>query len=222
MQWHDLAFLHWPVSADRLRQFIPAGLELQTFDGWAWLGVVPFYMRGVRARCLPPVPGISAFAELNLRTYVVAGDKPGVWFLSLDAASRLAVRGARLTFYLPYFDARMNVTRDADAIDYSSTRSEQPRCEFRARYRPVGEVFHAVPGSIEHWLTERYCLYSADPRGRIYRGEIHHCPWPLQAAECRIEANTLASQWSIELSANPPLVHFSRRIDAVAWYRVRV
>jgi uncharacterized protein YqjF (DUF2071 family) len=222
MQWHDLAFLHWPVAADRLRPFIPAGLELQTFDGSAWLGVVPFTMRGVRLRCFPPLPGTSTFAELNLRTYVVANNKPGVWFFSLDAASRLAVRGARWTFHLPYFDARMRVKHVADAIDYSSVRMEHPSGDFHAHYRPTGEVFHSIPGSIEHWLTERYCLYSADRRGRLYRGDIHHARWPLQPAECEIDVNTLASPLAIELSPSPPLVHFAKRLDVVAWYLTRV
>ena len=222
MQWHDLAFLHWPVEAERLRPFIPAGLELQTFDGSAWLGVVPFMMRGVRARWLPPIPGTTVFAELNLRTYVIADNKPGVWFFSLDAASRLAVRAARWSFHLPYFDARIQVAEDAGGIDYASTRVEQPPGEFRAFYRPTGDVCHATAGSIEHWLVERYCLYSADRRGRIYRGEVHHPRWPLQPAECKIEMNTLASHLAIELSPNPPLVHFAKRLDVVAWYLTRV
>jgi hypothetical protein len=222
MQWHDLAFLHWPVAAEQLRPFIPAGLELQSFNGSAWLGVVPFYMRGVKASWLPSIPGTSAFAELNLRTYVVADDKPGVWFFSLDAASRLAVRVARWTFHVPYFNARMQVTEDGGEIDYGSTRIERPPAEFRARYRAVSEIFHAMPGSIEHWLMERYCLYSADRRGRIYRGEIHHARWPLQLAECTIEVNTLATQLGIELSPNPPLVHFAKRLDVVAWYLTRI
>ena len=217
MQWHDLAFLHWPIAAEQLRPFIPEGLELQTFDGSAWLGVVPFYMRGVHLRCLPPVPGTGAFAELNLRTYVTRGGKSGVWFFSLDAASRLAVRAARWSFHLPYFDAHMKVTTNGDEIDYLSTRTEEPDGEFRARYRPTGAVFYSSPGSIEHWLTERYCLYSADRRGRIYRGEIHHAPWPLQPASCEIEMNTLASQLRIELSPHPPLLHFAKRQDVVAW-----
>jgi uncharacterized protein len=222
MQWHDLAFLHWPIPAERLRPYIPAGLELQEFDGSAWLGVVPFYMRGVRIRGIPPLPGTGAFAELNLRTYVTTNGKPGVWFFSLDAASRIAVRAARRTFHLPYFDARMIVRHTADEIDYSSVRSELPPGEFEASYRATRPVSTATPGSIELWLTERYCLYSADRRGRIYCGEIHHAPWPLQLAECEIRKNTLASQLQIELSPRPPLVHFAKRLDVVAWYLRRV
>ena len=222
MQWHDLAFLHWPIAAEKLRPFIPTGLELQEFDGSAWLGVVPFYMRGVRIRGIPPLPGTGAFAELNLRTYVTAKGKAGVWFFSLDAASRIAVRAARRTFHLPYFDARMTVRQTVDEIEYSSVRTELPAGEFEASYRATNPVSAATPGSIDHWLTERYCLYSADRRGRIYCGEIHHAPWPLQLAECEIHKNTLASQLQIELPPRPPLVHFAKRLDVVAWYLRRV
>src|SRR5688500_5474109 len=124
MRWHELLFMHWPVPAAALRPLIPAGLELDTFDGSAWLGVVPFRMSGIRRRLLPPVPGTAAFPELNVRTYVTAGAKPGVWFFSLDAANRLAVRVARWTFHLPYYDATMSCTRDrAGEVAYRSTRT---------------------------------------------------------------------------------------------------
>jgi uncharacterized protein len=140
MRWHELLFIHWPVPAGSLRPLIPAGLELETFDGAAWLGVVPFRMSGCRVRGLPPVPGLSAFPELNVRTYVSAEGKPGVWFFSLDAASWLAVRGARWLFHLDYFDARMSVARKGNEIDYRSTRTHRHArpAEFAARYRPTG------------------------------------------------------------------------------------
>ena len=218
MQWHDLAFLHWPVSTDRLRSHIPARLELQTYDGAAWLGVVPFLMRGVRVRGLPALPGTGAFAELNLRTYVIADGKPGVWFFSLDAASRLAVRIARRTFHLPYFDATMKVATTDGQIEYSSTRTEHPPGNFHCRFGPKSDVFYAAAGSIEHWFTERYCLYAADPRDRVYRGEIQHKPWPLQLGQCEIQTNTIASQLGIELPTRPAYVHFAKRLDVVAWY----
>jgi uncharacterized protein YqjF (DUF2071 family) len=222
MQWHDLAFMHWPVAAESLQPFIPNGLELQSFDGTAWLGVVPFFMRGVRLRGIPPLPGTGAFAELNLRTYVTAEDRPGVWFFSLDAASRIAVRAARRTFFLPYFDAHMKVASQADTIHYSSTRTEKPAGEFIGEYAPSGPVFAAQPGSIEHWFTERYCLYSADKQGQVYRGEIQHVPWPLQPATCQIECNTLAQPLGIELTDLPSYVHFAKRLDVVAWYLQKV
>ena len=219
MQWHNLAFLHWPVAAEQLRPFVPRGLTVDTFDGTAWLGVVPFLMRKVRVRGMPPLPGTGAFSELNLRTYVSTEGRPGVWFFSLDAASRLAVRVARRTFHVPYFDARMHVQADDDGCGhvYRSRRTEGPPGEFEGRYRSTGKASHAAPGTLEHWLTERYCLYSADRRGRIYRGEVHHPPWPLEHAECEIESNTLANQLKIDLPLRPALVHFARRLDVVAW-----
>ncbi len=219
MAWENLLFAHWPVPADALRKLIPAGLELDLFAGQAWLGVVPFRMADTRLRGLPAVPGTAAFPELNVRTYVTAGGKPGVWFFSLDAGSRLAVRGARTFFHLPYFDARMTVHANDAGIHYESTRTHRaaPPAEFRATYRPIGEPRPASPGSIEHWLAERYCLYSADRRGRVWRGEIHHAPWPLQTAEASIELNTMVTPLGLELPGIPPLLHFARRLDVVAW-----
>jgi uncharacterized protein len=223
MRWHDLAFLHWPVDAELLREHIPPGLELETFDGTAWLGVVPFRMSSVGPRFVPPIPGVHAFPELNLRTYVTADDKPGVWFFSLDVTKRLAVWAARTFFHLPYFRARMQFERDGDGIRYASERGPE-RFGFTGRYRPTGEVYLSQPGSLESWLTERYCLYAADERGRIFRGDIHHAPWPLQHAEVEIERNTLAQQVGIAALEGEPLAHFAKDLDVIAWdlrYRVR-
>lgn len=224
MQWHELLFIHWPVPAAALRPFIPPGLELQTWDGSAWLGVVPFMMRGVRPRLTPDLPGISAFPELNVRTYVTLGGKPGVWFFSLDAANRLAVRVARYTFHLPYMDARMACEPQGEAVRYRSLRTHPgaPPAAFRAEYRPTGPIYHSTPGSFEHWLTERYCLYAANRRGQIWRGDIHHGPWPLQPAEAEIAENSMAAQIRLNLSPTPALLHFARRIDVAAWAPQRV
>jgi uncharacterized protein YqjF (DUF2071 family) len=242
MRWLDLLFAHWPVDPSALRPLVPEGLELDTFDGRAWLGVVPFRMTGVRPLGCPPLPGVSAFAELNVRTYVrcreghagrgsEAGSegKPGVWFFSLDAASRLAVRGARWTFHLPYLDARMRVEETDGWIRYESRRTHRgaPPGVFRARYRPVGESYRSEPGDLDHWLTERYCLYSQDRRGRLYRGNIHHLPWPLRRAEAEIEEDTLTEPLgttgaTLERPDREPLLHFARRLDVVAWGIERV
>jgi hypothetical protein len=223
MKWHDLLFMHWPVPVEVLRPLVPAGLEIDTFDGVAWLGVVPFRMSGIRARGTPAMPWVSAFAELNVRTYVTAGGRAGVWFFSLDAASRLAVRVARATFRLPYFDAQMHIagtTGDAaGAVTYSSVRTHRnaPPAEFAATYTPTGEVYRAQPGDLDHWLTERYCLYAASPAGRLSRGEIHHSPWPLQPAACDTTVNTMTHQLGITLPPAPPLLHFAKQLDVVAW-----
>lgn len=226
--WHDLAFLHWPVPAAELRQAMPTNLPLDTFGGQAYLAVVPFRMSGVRPRWVPPVPGVSAFPELNVRTYVTVDGKPGVYFFSLDAGNKLAVRVARRLFHLPYFDAHMTMrtTRTAqrdpaegDEIIYSSERTHAgaPAAALHARYRPVAPVEYAARGSLEEWLTERYCMYPVDERGRIYRGEIHHEPWPLQRATAELTACTMSSPIGVPLQGPPPLVHFVRRLEVVVW-----
>lgn len=218
MRWHDLLFMHWAVPASSLRPLIPSGLRLDTYEKEAWLGVVPFYMTRVRPRFVPPIPGLSSFAELNVRTYVTAEHKPGVWFFSLDAASKLAVRAARWGFNLPYFDAKMQVTRNGE-VRYHSTRTHRdaPPAELAMRYRAAGKVYHSKPGTLDHFLTHRLCLYSADKRGKIYRGDIHHAPWPLQPAEAEIETNRMTDQIDLPLPDTEPLLHVAKRLDVVAW-----
>jgi hypothetical protein len=222
--WHDLLFAHWPVTIESLRRAIPRALEIDTFDGEAWLGVVPFRMSGVRLRGTPPLPWISAFPELNLRTYVKHGDKPGVWFFALEAGNPLAVAIARAWFHLPYFRARMNVARAHDDIEYKSQRTHrhaQP-AELVARYGPTGPVYSSRRNTLEHWLTERYCLYAADDNDRLFRGEIHHRPWPLQPAQAEIESCTLPRAHGLTLPTTPPLLHFARRLDVIIWRPERV
>jgi len=217
--WHDLLFAHWPLAPETLRGKLPSELDLDTFHGTAWLGIVPFRMSGVRLRGTAPFPGLSAFPEVNARTYVRHAERPGVWFLSLDAASWLAVAVARAWFRLPYFRARMSCTRDKEDVEYSSVRTHAgaPRAELVGRYGPRGETIRARPGTLEHWLTERYCLYAADARGRLYRGEIHHHPWPLQPAEVDIMTNTMAQGHGIQLPDLLPLLHYARRLDVALW-----
>jgi uncharacterized protein YqjF (DUF2071 family) len=162
---------------------------------------------------------VSAFPELNVRTYVVHGDKPGVYFFSLDATSALAVRAARMGFHLPYYDAEMSCEPAEDGwIEYRSTRTHSgaPPGVFRGRYRPTGEPYEAEVGGLENWLTERYCLYAVD-ENRPRRGEIHHARWPLRKAEAEIETCTVTEGWGIHLPEQAPLLHFVDRIDVVAW-----
>jgi uncharacterized protein YqjF (DUF2071 family) len=217
--WHNLLFAHWPVDAARWRQLIPKQLAVDTFEEQAWLGIVPFYMTGVRPRCIPRLPWLSSFAELNVRTYVTAEGKPGVWFFSLDATNYLVVAAARATFHLPYFTARMSCEEKDGWVNYESERTHKnaPGACFEGKYRARGDVFEARRGSLEHFLTERYCLYSAAPNGRVYRGEIHHPPWQLQAAEAESTRNTMADAAGVILPRNSPLLHFARRQDMVAW-----
>jgi uncharacterized protein YqjF (DUF2071 family) len=196
MNWLHLLFIHYPVRPAVLRPFIPPGLELDTFDGDAWIGIVPFRMAGVRPRLIPSLPKLSAFPELNVRTYVKAGGRAGVWFLSLDAASRLTVLGAHLTFHLPYYNA--------------------PPAAFEASYRPTAAVYASRPGDLDYFLTERYALFSRDPGGNLHRGDVFHDRWPLQPAEAEIRVNTMLQPFNIEVPAVPPLLHFARRVHAVA------
>jgi len=222
--WNQLLFAHWPVSVDVLRPLIPEQLPIDTFEGQAWVGVVPFYLSNFRARYLPSIPGTSAFCELNVRTYVTYDGKPGVWFFSLDAENALAVFVARLAYHLPYYNARMSLKQEGDTIVYESHRTHRnaPAGEFSATYRPVSPVFRSTPGTLVHWLTERYCLYAADARGRLYRGDIHHMPWPLQDAQADIRVNTMALVAGIHLPDTAPLLHYAERIDMLTWYLARV
>jgi uncharacterized protein YqjF (DUF2071 family) len=219
MSWHDLLFMHWPVPEEVLRPWIPPALHLDTFDGSTWLGITPFRMSGTRPRSLPSVSPLSNFPELNVRTYVRAEDKPGIWFFSLDARNPIAVRLARATFSLPYFDAEMSNCVAGDDVRYSSVRTHRGAKEarFAGRYRPVGDPFNSRPGTLEHFLTERYCLYSASKRGNVYRGDIHHHPWPLRRAELEMGSLAMTEQIGVELPEMAPLLHFSKRLDVLAW-----
>jgi uncharacterized protein len=226
MRWHELLFMHWPVPEDWLRPLILPALRLDTFDGSAWLGVVPFRMEDVRPRFLPGVPWLSNFPELNLRTYVTHGGKPGLWFFSLDAHNPVAVRLARATFGLPYFDAKMSCEVSDEEVRYRSVRTHKgaPPARFVGRYRPAGERFDSRPGTLENFLTERYCLYSAGVNGerRVRRGDIHHVVWPLQRAEAEVEELEMTAQIGVSLPKTEPILHYARRLDVVAWPPKRI
>lgn len=221
--WHDLLFAHWPVDADAVRPRVPPPFDLDLFNGRAWIGIVPFHMTNVAPRRVRPLPWVSEFPELNVRTYVRVGDRPGVYFLSLDAGSTLAVHAARTLLNLPYYSASMEVTPQAGGIDYDSRRDSAGRsAEFRASYGPTGPPFVAPPGSLEHFLTERYCLYHLDHHSRPYRLEIHHPPWSLQPARADVVRNTMADVNGITLPDERPLLHFAKRQDMVAWGPARL
>lgn len=223
--WHTLLFAHWPIAAAAMRALLPPQLTLDTYGGEAWVGVVPFQMRGVRPRITPAVPWLSAFPELNVRTYVTAHGVPGVYFFSLDAANPVAVAIARALFYLPYFTARMRSLHQAsDEIRYTSQRVHRgaASAEFAATYRPVGPVYQARSGMLDHWLTERYCLYTVGRGGTLYRGAIHHPQWPLQPAEAAFSVNTMAASHGIALPDSPPLLHYAHYQRVRIWPLRRV
>lgn len=214
--WNDLLFAHWPAPRDRLRELVPARFELDLYDGQAWVGIVPFHMTNVAPRFVPSLPWISAFPELNVRTYVRVDDKPGVFFFSLDAGNPVAVGAARTLLNLPYFSADMNVSANG-RIEYASRRLSAPAAEFRASYRAHGTPHAPAPGTLEYFLTERYCLYAVDHRFHAYRLDIHHPRWPLETADAEIQVNTMADAAGIRLPPMAPLLHFSRRQDMICW-----
>lgn len=224
-RWNDLLFAHWPIPADKMAPLLPAGLNVDTFDGYSWIGVVPFWMDQVRTRAIGEhtltVPSTSTFCELNLRTYVRSRTTGlrGVYFFSLDATSAQAVLGARTLFHLPYFLASMQSQTEADgAIQYSSRRLFSGRSvRFQARYRATGEITPpSADGTLEHFLTARYCLFTPHA-GRLLVGHIHHLPWPLQPAEAEISINELPAAHGIALPNRPPALHFSRSLEVYIW-----
>jgi uncharacterized protein YqjF (DUF2071 family) len=222
--WQQLLFAHWRVDPKIVAPLLPAGLEVDTFDGSAWIGVVPFLMNNVHPRGTVNVTGLSRFPELNIRTYVKRDDKPGVWFLSLDAGNPVAVRIGRRLFHLPYYDAGMSIHTKNGWVQYRSHRKGAGRkgaaVDFEGKYRPTGDVYRSKTGSIDEWLTERYCLYTGDAQGRIMRLDIQHRPWPLQPAEAKISVNTMVP--ALKLPDDAPLLHYADRLDVLVWYVKRL
>lgn len=217
--WRRLLFAHWPVPGAALRPHVPPELELQEFEGSAWLGAIPFRITGMRRRGLPAIPGLQSMNELNLRTYVTLRGVPGVWFFSLDATNPFAVAGARLWYALPYFSARMSLRPDGDEIvvDHARTHRRAAAARFSARYAATGPVTPAVRGSLTHFVTERYRLFARDRRGVIWKAEIHHRPWPLQPARADLDAQPLAATLGITLPSTPPHLAYSERLDTMIW-----
>jgi uncharacterized protein YqjF (DUF2071 family) len=224
MHWEDLLFAHWPVEPEAIRHLVPHGLDLDLYEGRAWIGIVPFRMTHVRPRYFPRLPGLDSFCELNVRTYVVRKGHPGVWFFNLEASNPIAVRAARRFFHLPYFDAAMRADRREDGmIAYSSRRTHPGAApaDFEAVYGPTGPAYRAAAGSLDDWLTARYCLCSADDEGGLYRVNVHHKPWRLQAASAEIRLNTMVEPLGIALSG-PPLLHFAAKTEVAGWLPERL
>ena len=216
--------MHWRVEVDSLRPFIPESLEIDTFDGSAWIGIVPFRMTGVAPRFVPSIPYLSAFPELNVRTYVTIDGKPGVWFFCLEATNPIAVRVARKLFHLPYMDANIELANCDSCnkgkwIGYQSTRThrgESP-AHLNVEYRPIGSPFEASPDSLEDFLTSRYCLYSANSQNTIFRGEIDHPPWQLREAQAIVNENTMTDWLGIDIPNDAPVLHFAKDTKVKCW-----
>ncbi len=221
-QWRDLLFLHWEFEPELVRRLLPDGLELDLFENRAFVGLVPFVMKNVRPHFVPDLGRFgyfyTRFPELNVRTYVVRDGVPGVWFFSLDAASSLAVLTARAWFRLPYFKARMRMTRSRRGFDFWSKRlwpSPLPAM-CRARFRPFGELKTAEPDSLEEFLVERYVLYSQ--RGnQLFRGRVFHEPYRIQEAKLLSLRETNLHAAGFARPQNAPHILFSRGVDVEVW-----
>jgi uncharacterized protein len=221
--WKDLLFAHYPICPTILRPLIPSCFTLDTFEGSAWVSVVPFEMSGIRFRLMPKLPFTPAFCELNVRTYVTFRNKPGVYFFSLDANSKISVMIANRFYHLPYYYADMAINKNADWTHFTSERTDRRVKSglFSGKYRPVGDVFEANSNTIEHWLTERYVLYVTNGMN-VYEGNIHHNPWPLQQAQADFEVNTVAQSFGIPIEEPPAYLHYCKELDVVAWLLKKV
>ena len=218
--WSNLAFLHYRVNADSIASWLPSELMLESFDGSAWVSVVPFMMEDVAPRSLPSPPPLNSFQELNLRTYVTDGRKAGVWFFSLDADCTPMVLGGRGLYGLPYYRANID-HQISDGVHSFSSRRWSKGVRFEARYAARGPLFSASPGSFEHWVTERYCLYSAR-RGALICVDVHHQQWPLQPAEVEVRACDLFQAAAIQQSGEPPICHYSPGVAVISFSPERV
>lgn len=217
-KWGKLLFMHWRIEARELRRFIPEQLAIDTFDGTAWIGIVPFTMWDIRALppYMPAVPGFSSAHELNVRTYVHYDGVPGVWFFSLDCNSAAAVVAARTFYHLPYYDADIDLQQDGKIIDYSLERAGSPPAHFSASWN-VGETIpFSHPESLEFFLTERYCLYSASG-GDLYRARIFHQPWPLQKATMNSSRSTMIEALGVKAFEGEPVLNYAEEIDVDIW-----
>jgi uncharacterized protein len=215
--WNDLLFAHWPIARDRLRALVPGFLEIDTFENEAWMSITPFHLSDLSPRGIPALPVVSSFNEINVRTYVVYDGIPGIYFFSLDANSALAVSGASTLFHLPYYLADIDMKGERDRIFYRSTRRHEDAAAFEVLYSASGNVFQPKRGTLDYFLTERYCLYTQDSASNAYRVEIHHAPWELQPADADIQVNTMADAARLRLPSMRPLLHYARRQDVLTW-----
>jgi len=222
--WNDLLLAHWPVQAAQIAALLPEGLQVDTFHGSAWLGVVPFWLDRMRFRGGVPVPTIRGFPDLNLRTYVREQhtNTQGIYCFSLDASNLFAVAAARLLYQLPYHWSEMYMERrgDSEFSFYSQRRLSGHPVVFKARYRGLGPTRKSaeiLPGSLEYFLTERYCLFTRNSDGQPVRRNIHHVTSPLEEAEAEIERNDLPAAIGIELPLSEPVLHYSRRQAVYVW-----
>lgn len=222
--WGKLLFLHWPVPPELLRPFIPEGLEIDTFDGAAWLAVIPFTMWGIRPRFLPALPAVSRAHELNVRTYVYTGGQPGVWFFSLDINSWPGVWAGRAGYSLPYYRADIRLEERDGEISYELRRrggAVNGTPELEAKWRAEASFGIPRPGSLEFFFTERYCLY-AERAGRLYRARVWHRPWNLNRATLLALRSTMLTAQGLPAPDAPPLALYAAEQPTRIWLPERV
>ena len=203
-KWEQLLFLHWGFEPAEIQKTLPTGLTADTFDGEAWVGIVPFLMRGIRPRFLPAVSKISNFLELNLRTYVHdAQGRPGVWFYSLECNQPLAVQIARSLFHLPYQHARMNTAIQPSGMRKYASQRKKDEVVSKFHYQIADDSHEATPGGLEFHLAERYLLFSKSPNG-LRMGRVHHQPYPLAPASLQKWDARLFALNGLPVPSRPP------------------
>jgi uncharacterized protein YqjF (DUF2071 family) len=214
--WQNLLFLHWPIDPVLLRPLIPAALEIDTFDGKAWIGITPFGMSDVRLSSLPAIPGLDTLLELNVRTYVHHQGKPGVWFFSLDASKLIPVMAARVLFMLPYFKATMDFTENLGEFIFNSERTPGPTAKFQARWRTGIRLRDPAAESLTFFLVERYALFSGSNEN-LTMARIYHHPWILDEALVLAHESSMVSVLGLPEPETEPLAHFSRSLNVEIW-----
>ncbi|MBS4174515.1 DUF2071 domain-containing protein [Bacillus sp. FJAT-49736] len=217
--WRNVLFLHWPIPPEKLRPHIPSILQIDTFNGSAWLGIILFVIEGIFPFGLSSVSLTPKFPEINVRTYVTYNGKPGIYFMSIDVENWASLKIAKRWYRLPYKSAQISLRKEKQTYSFQSIRkgNENPSISFKGEFGPVSEVYYAKEGTLDHWLTERYCLYSSNNVGNIYCGEIHHRPWPLQKAEIEMVRNTLFIPFNLDFPKVKPIAHFSTGVDSLMW-----
>jgi uncharacterized protein YqjF (DUF2071 family) len=218
-RWETLLFASWPVAPEVMRACVPEPLEIDTFDGTAWLTIVPMHMRDLHVRDLPPIPGTSTFPEINLRTYVKVGGRPGVYFFSIECNAPFADLVANLLFDFPYKPATMNYRVDGPSIAIDSARGggSANAANFSAKYQPVGDAFTPAPGSLEDFLLSRFASFSVANTGAVLRGDLHHDVWTIRRAQADISVNSLAKSAGIDVLDRAPQLFYSQGTDTVVW-----